>query len=204
MDVEERQTYYERSSQKRADDDRKQEQQNQQQNKQSSSKKNNSNKTQNATRNATQSVTRNIVSNVAMVAVGSVVVVNSYQVMEEKRELERNPIVESVSWNWQGDFEGAQVELLDKDGVVIITLEAEVNVYTKDATCHEEGLITYTAKVLYKEKEYTDTKTTDIPQLSHKFNDGQIIQLDDGSFVMEYECELCHEKFSVKISLEEE
>ena len=208
-DIKERHSYYERNSQKRADEDREQEKQFQnssnKQDQTSKRQKKNSNRARNASQNGVNSFIRNTISRVALVVAGSVIVVGGYQAMEEQRRLENlPPVVETVDWHWEDDFSGATVDLLDDKGEIILTVDAEVSVYTKEPSCKEEGLITYTAKVLYDEKEYTDLKTKSLEIISHKFDEGHVIQLDDGSYAIVYECQICHETFSIQISLEEE
>ena len=47
-------------------------------------------------------------------------------------------------------------------------LECSVTSETKDPVCTEKGEITYTATCMFEDKEYTDTKTVDIPSLGHQ------------------------------------
>ena len=72
------------------------------------------------------------------------------------------------TWSWNNDFTASAVfTCTDDDGhtqTVPATVTDEV---TTEPTCDKEGLRTYTAKVTFEGKEYTDTKTEVIPATSH-------------------------------------
>ena len=72
------------------------------------------------------------------------------------------------TWSWNNDFTASAVfTCTDDDGhtqTVPATVADEV---TTEPTCDKEGLRTYTAKVTFEGKEYTDTKTEPIPAAGH-------------------------------------
>ena len=72
------------------------------------------------------------------------------------------------TWNWNNDFTASAVfTCTDDDGhtqTVPATVTDEV---TTEPTCDKEGLRTYTAKVTFEGKDYTDTKTEPIPAKGH-------------------------------------
>ena len=72
------------------------------------------------------------------------------------------------TWSWNNDFTASAVfTCTDDDGhtqTVPATVTDEV---TTEPTCDKEGLRTYTAKVTFEGKDYTDTKTEPIPAAGH-------------------------------------
>ena len=72
------------------------------------------------------------------------------------------------TWSWNDDFTASAVfTCTDDDGhtqTVPATVTDEV---TTEPTCDKEGLRTYTAKVTFEGKDYTDTKTVPIPAKGH-------------------------------------
>ena len=72
------------------------------------------------------------------------------------------------TWTWNDDFTASAVfTCTDDDGhtqTVPATVTDEV---TTEPTCDKEGLRTYTAKVTFEGKDYTDTKTVPIPAKGH-------------------------------------
>ena len=76
------------------------------------------------------------------------------------------------TWSWNNDFTASAVfTCTDDDGhtqTVPATVTDEV---TTEPTCDKEGLRTYTAKVTFGGKEYTDTKTEVIPATGHAYGE---------------------------------
>ena len=106
-------------------------------------------------------------------------------------------------WIWSSDRKSVTLELYDSDGKLVHQLPATVSVTTKDATCTKEGLKTYTASAEYGGKTYSDTATETLSALGHSFDDGKEVTQDDGSTVMVFECERCHEQFKIANSMSE-
>ena len=71
-------------------------------------------------------------------------------------------------WKWNDDFTASATFTCDNDASHVETVNAAVtNEVTTEATCETDGVRTYTAKVTFEGKEYTDTKTEVIPATSH-------------------------------------
>ena len=71
-------------------------------------------------------------------------------------------------WKWNDDFTASATFTCGNDASHVETVNATVtNEVTTEATCKADGVRTYTAKVTFEGKEYTDTKTEPIPAKSH-------------------------------------
>ena len=71
-------------------------------------------------------------------------------------------------WKWNDDFTASATFTCGNDTSHVETVNAAVtNEVTTEATCKADGVRTYTAKVTFEGKEYTDTKTEVIPATSH-------------------------------------
>ena len=71
-------------------------------------------------------------------------------------------------WKWNDDFTASATFTCGNDDSHVETVNAAVtNEVTTAATCEVDGVRTYTAKVTFEGKEYTDTKTEVIPATSH-------------------------------------
>ena len=71
-------------------------------------------------------------------------------------------------WKWNDDFTASATFTCGNDTSHVETVNATVtNEVTTAATCKADGVRTYTAKVTFEGKEYTDTKTEVIPATSH-------------------------------------
>ena len=71
-------------------------------------------------------------------------------------------------WKWNDDFTASATFTCGNDTSHVETVNATVtNEVTTAATCEVDGVRTYTAKVTFEDKEYTDTKTEVIPATSH-------------------------------------
>ena len=73
-------------------------------------------------------------------------------------------------WKWNDDFTASATFTCANDTSHVETVNATVtNEVTTEATCEGDGVRTYTAKVAFKGKEYTDTKTEVIPATGHAY-----------------------------------
>ena len=71
-------------------------------------------------------------------------------------------------WKWNDDFTASATFTCGNDTSHVETANAAVtNEVTTAATCKADGVRTYTAKVTFEGKEYTDTKTEVIPATDH-------------------------------------
>ena len=71
-------------------------------------------------------------------------------------------------WKWNDDFTASATFTCGNNASHVETVNAAVaNEVTTEATCEVDGVRTYTAKVTFEGKEYTETKTEQIPATSH-------------------------------------
>ena len=71
-------------------------------------------------------------------------------------------------WKWNDDFTASATFTCGNDASHVETVNAAVtNEVTTAATCKADGVRTYTAKVTFEGKDYTDTKTEVIPATDH-------------------------------------
>ena len=77
-------------------------------------------------------------------------------------------------WKWNDDFTVTATFTCGNDASHVKTVNATVtNEVTTAATCEADGVRTYTAKVTFDGKDYTDTKTEVIPAIGHDYKDGK-------------------------------
>ena len=71
-------------------------------------------------------------------------------------------------WSWTDGFKATATFTCGNDASHVETVNAAVtNEVTTEATCEADGVRTYTAKVTFEGKEYTDTKTETLPATGH-------------------------------------
>ena len=103
------------------------------------------------------------------------------------------------TWSWNNDFTASAVfTCTDDDGhtqTVPATVTDEV---TTEPTCDKEGLRTYTAKVTFEGKDYTDTKTEPIPATGHTLTAVAKVPAtcETAGVKAHWECEVCGKLFS--------
>lgn len=170
-------------------------------------------KKQNASR--LQKVMQQVVGLVA----GSVIVVTGYQAAAEQKPAPQTPgVVEtgetdpggtadpagfSASFAWNEDLTAVIVTLSDSEGRTVKELPAAVAVTREEASCGKEGTVTYTATAEDGESVYSDSRAETLPALSHAFDEGKAVVLEDGGTATVFECTQCHEQFTVKTSMTE-
>ena len=75
-------------------------------------------------------------------------------------------------WEWAADYSSAEaVFICSSDSSHIYHAAAEISSERTEPTCTKEGSIVYTAAVTISGKEYTDSKTQDIPALEHDWGE---------------------------------
>ena len=75
-------------------------------------------------------------------------------------------------WKWNDDFTASATFTCGNDASHVKTVNAAVtNEVTTEATCKADGVRTYTAKVTFEGKDYTDTKTETLPATSHAYGE---------------------------------
>ena len=73
-------------------------------------------------------------------------------------------------WKWNDDFTASATFTCGNDASHVKNVTAEVtSAVTTPAACETDGVRTYTAKVTFEDKEYTDTKTEVIPATGHAY-----------------------------------
>ena len=103
------------------------------------------------------------------------------------------------TWSWNNDFTASAVfTCTDDDGhtqTVPATVTDEV---TTEPTCDKEGLRTYTAKVTFEGKEYTDTKTEPVPAKGHTLTAVEAVPAtcETAGVKAHWKCEVCGKLFS--------
>ena len=103
------------------------------------------------------------------------------------------------TWSWNNDFTASAVfTCTDDDGhtqTVPATVTDEV---TTEPTCDKEGLRTYTAKVTFEGKDYTDTKTESIPAKGHTLTAVAEVPAtcETAGTSAHWKCEVCGKLFS--------
>ena len=192
-DVQEYNHYAENQDLRKKDDDQQDESSQQQQQQQQGSQNAMSSK---AGGQVAKSVARSLVSKVALVVVGSVTVVTSYNVIKEKNVAAST--VASVSWAWNEDHSDATLSLLNKDGILIRHVGSTITSAETPATCDKDGQLIFTATATDQDQTYTDQQSVVLAALGHALNDGEEI-LIDGDPALRYECTRCHKDFVVTI-----
>ena len=72
-------------------------------------------------------------------------------------------------WAWSEDFTATATFTCGNDNTHVKTLDAAVtDEVTTPATCEKTGVRTYTAKVTFEGKDYTETKTEELAALGHQ------------------------------------
>ena len=76
----------------------------------------------------------------------------------------------SAVWSWSGYTSATATFTCANDDSHVATENAAItNEVTKESTCEETGVRTYTATVTFGGKTYTDTATEDIPVIPHSY-----------------------------------
>ena len=97
-------------------------------------------------------------------------------------------------WKWNDDFTASATFTCANDDSHVETVNAAVtNEVTTEATCEADGVRTYTAKVAFEGKEYTDTKTETLPATGH---DTELVGTKDATctedgYTGDEVCEVC-------------
>ena len=92
-------------------------------------------------------------------------------------------------WKWTDDFTASATFTCGNDDSHVETVNATVtNAVTTAATCETDGVRTYTAKVTFENKEYTDTKTEVIPATGHAYGEPVWSWTDDFKATATFTC----------------
>ena len=92
-------------------------------------------------------------------------------------------------WKWTDDFTASATFTCGNDDSHVETVNATVtNAVTTAATCETDGVRTYTAKVTFDGKDYTDTKTETLPATSHAYGEPVWSWTDDFKATATFTC----------------
>ncbi len=105
-------------------------------------------------------------------------------------------------WTWQG-FESAKATFTCSVCSETAVVDATIVKTTKDPSCTENGLNTYTATASINGADYTDVKTEEIPKLPHTYGDPTWVWEGDARAEAYFRCADCgHEQVVVDDSIE--
>ncbi|BCK81649.1 hypothetical protein MM50RIKEN_14120 [Vescimonas coprocola] len=102
-------------------------------------------------------------------------------------------------WKWNDDFTASATFTCGNDASHVKTVNAAVtNEVTTAATCEADGVRTYTAKVTFEGKEYTDTKTEPVPAKGHQLTAVEAVPAtcETAGTSAHWKCEVCGKLFS--------
>ena len=102
-------------------------------------------------------------------------------------------------WKWNDDFTASATFTCGNDASHVKTVNAAVtNEVTTAATCEADGVRTYTAKVTFEGKEYTDTKTEPVPAKGHQLTAVEAVPAtcETAGTSAHWKCDVCGKLFS--------
>ena len=102
-------------------------------------------------------------------------------------------------WKWNDDFTASATFTCGNDASHVETVNAAVtNEVTTEATCEADGVRTYTAKVTFEGKEYTDTKTELVPAKGHTLTAVEAVPAtcETAGVKAHWKCDVCGKLFS--------
>ena len=102
-------------------------------------------------------------------------------------------------WKWTDDFTASATFTCANDATHVETVNATVtNEVTTAATCKADGTRTYTAKVTFEGKDYTDTKTEPVPAKGHTLTAVEAVPAtcETAGVKAHWKCEVCGKLFS--------
>ena len=102
-------------------------------------------------------------------------------------------------WSWTDDFKAtATFTCANNDAHVENVTATVTNAVTTEATCEVDGVRTYTAKVTFEGKEYTDTKTVPIPAKGHTLTAVEAVPAtcETAGVKAHWVCSVCGKLFS--------
>ena len=92
-------------------------------------------------------------------------------------------------WSWTDDFKATATFTCANNAAHVETVNATVtNEVTTEATCETTGVRTYTAKVTFGGKDYTDTKTETLPATGHAYGEPVWSWTDDFKATATFTC----------------
>ncbi|MCM1091615.1 MAG: Ig-like domain-containing protein [Butyrivibrio sp.] len=99
-------------------------------------------------------------------------------------------------FEWTDDNQSCKVIFTCSGCQDIQTMDAEVSIMTTPATCTEDGMIKYSASVVYEDTIYeADEKTEVIPAEGHSYMDTVIAPTETEQGYTEHICEKCNDTY---------
>ena len=102
-------------------------------------------------------------------------------------------------WKWNDDFKATATFTCTNDATHVENVTATVtNAVTTEATCKADGVRTYTAKVTFDGKDYTDTKTEPVPAKGHTLTAVEAVPAtcETAGVKAHWVCSVCGKLFS--------
>ena len=102
-------------------------------------------------------------------------------------------------WKWNDGFTASATFTCGNDASHVENVTATVtNAVTTEATCEVDGVRTYTAKVTFEGKEYTDTKTEPVPAKGHTLTAVEAVPAtcETAGVKAHWVCSVCGKLFS--------
>ena len=91
-------------------------------------------------------------------------------------------------WKWNDDFTASATFTCANDTSHVKKVDATVTSEVTEGSCEVGGTRTYTAKVTFEDKEYTDTKTETLPATSHAYGEPVWSWTDDFKATATFTC----------------
>ena len=101
-------------------------------------------------------------------------------------------------WKWNDDFTASATFACGNDASHVEKVDATVTSEVTEGSCEVGGTRTYTAKVTFEGKEYTDTKTEPVPAKGHTLTAVQAVPAtcETAGVEAHWKCEVCGKLFS--------
>ena len=101
-------------------------------------------------------------------------------------------------WKWNDDFTASATFTCANDTSHVKKVDATVTSEVTEGSCEVGGTRTYTAKVTFEGKEYTDTKTEPVPAKGHTLTAVEAVPAtcETAGVKAHWKCEVCGKLFS--------
>ena len=101
-------------------------------------------------------------------------------------------------WSWNDDFTASATFTCANDTSHVEKVDATVTSEVTEGSCEVGGTRTYTAKVTFEGKDYTDTKTEPVPAKGHQLTAVEAVPAtcETAGVKAHWKCEVCGKLFS--------
>ncbi|MEE0562951.1 MAG: bacterial Ig-like domain-containing protein, partial [Oscillospiraceae bacterium] len=101
-------------------------------------------------------------------------------------------------WKWNDDFTASATFTCGNDDSHVKKVDATVTSEVTEGSCEVGGTRTYTAKVTFEGKDYTDTKTEPVPAKGHTLTAVEAVPAtcETAGVKAHWKCEVCGKLFS--------